>query len=65
MAECLSELLRKSSSTRRYFVSLPVWLQLLLHEEHDSIRTASQLHITAGILLGRERVSRSWNAGNV
>lgn len=51
MAKNLADLLKNSSSTRRYFISLPVWLQVILHEEHDNIRTAAQLHLTADILL--------------
>ncbi len=46
----LSDLLLKSSSTNAYFVSLPVWLQLLLHKDHSYIRTAAQLHHVAYIL---------------
>lgn len=51
MAENLSQLLTISSSTRRYFISLPVWLQLMLHKDYSQIRTAAQLHLTADILL--------------
>lgn len=51
MADNLEDLLKNSSSTRHYFVSLPVWLQLILHKEHANIRTAAQLHVTADILL--------------
>lgn len=46
----LSALLFGSTSTRTYFVSLPVWLQILLHEEHNYISTAEQLHRIADIL---------------
>ena len=40
----LNELIRKSSSARRYFLSLPVKLQLELHEHNDCIRTSAELH---------------------
>lgn len=50
MYKDLSALLLGSSSTRAYFISLPVWLQMLLHEEHSYIRTSVQLHHVAGIL---------------
>lgn len=46
----LSELLAVSSSTRKYFVHLPVWLQIELHNNHEYITTAEKLHIVAGIL---------------
>ena len=51
MENNLSKLLFKSTSTRRYFITLPVWLQLILHENHSYIGTAAQLHQVAGILL--------------
>nr|WP_308625631.1 hypothetical protein [uncultured Eisenbergiella sp.] len=50
MAQDLSELLCKSSSTRQYFISLPVWLQTLLHNDYSNIRTAAQLHRIAETL---------------
>lgn len=50
MAQNLVELLNTSSSTRSFFVSLPIWLQVLLHEQHSYIRTAAQLHIISDIL---------------
>ena len=46
----LSELLSVSSSTRDYFVHLPVWLQMELHNHHEYIATAERLHRVAGIL---------------
>ena len=39
----LLELLEKSSSTRKYFLSLPVDMQLKMHAFNSSIRTAEQL----------------------
>ncbi|MFQ9516608.1 MAG: hypothetical protein ACLRZ9_12395 [Eubacterium sp.] len=50
MAENLMELLKNSSSTRNYFVSLPVQLQVMLHEQHSYIRTSAQLHLISDIL---------------
>lgn len=52
----LSALLLGSSSTYSYFVSLPVWLQLLLHKEHSYIRTAAQLHHVANILEAQKKL---------
>jgi len=46
----LSELLNQSSSTRKYFVSLPVQVQCQLHEHDEEIHSAYQLHMMAGIL---------------
>lgn len=58
MSKNLTELLMKSSSTRSYFVSLPIWLQLLLHKEHEYIHNASQLHLTADILIKQNKLYR-------
>lgn len=46
----LPTLLQNSSSTRTYFISLPVWLQSLLHEKHSYIHTAAQLRQIAETL---------------
>ncbi len=51
MINDLSCLLSRSSSTRSYFVSLPVAVQVVLHRDYSYISTAAQLHDTAGILL--------------
>ena len=40
----LHELLNKSSSTRKYFLSLPVEVQMDVHQFNDTIKTAEQLH---------------------
>lgn len=45
--ECL---LAGSSSARRYFLSLPVPLQLRLHANSAAIQTAHSLHQAARIL---------------
>ena len=46
----LSALLSQSSSTRKYFVSLPVWLQMELHESHNYINNAGKLYVVSDIL---------------
>ena len=43
-ADNLKELIDTSSSTRRFFLSLPVGTQLLLHARNEQIRTAEDLH---------------------
>lgn len=43
-AKNLHELLQNSTSTRRYFTSLPVDLQMILHTYNDSIYSAEMLH---------------------
>ncbi len=48
----LHELIFSSSSSMRYFTSLPVEIQLLLHEHESSIHTLSDLHIKADIISG-------------
>ena len=51
MEKDLSQLLKTSSSTRSYFTSLPVWLQLELHSSHnDYLHTAGQLHYVVDFL---------------
>lgn len=40
----LNHLIRESSSSRRYFLSLPVSMQMTLHEHNDYIHTAAELH---------------------
>lgn len=57
MTKNLNELLAKSSSTRSYFVSLPVWLQIQLHNKNDYIHNAEQLHIIADILSKQKNLS--------
>lgn len=57
MKNNLSKLLFKSTSTRRYFITLPVWLQIILHENHSYIDTAAQLHHVAGILLQQKNLA--------
>lgn len=40
----LQSLLKNSSSTRRYFQSLPVDMQLKIHKQNEYIHSAEQLH---------------------
>ena len=42
--DSLNHLVRESGSTRRYFLSLPVEMQIELHEHNDYIHTAAELH---------------------
>ena len=51
----LHDLLMASSSTRQYFLSLPVKLQLSLHQHNDYIHTAQELHLKAGMMENYER----------
>lgn len=46
----LHDLISHSRSTRRYFLSLPVSLQLALHEQNIYIHTAADLHLRADLL---------------
>lgn len=46
----LQDLILHSSSTRKYFTSLPVPLQIALHEQNDYIFTAAQLHLRADLI---------------
>lgn len=46
----LQDLISHSSSSRRYFLSLPVSLQLVLHEQGDYICTATDLHLRTDML---------------
>ncbi|WP_313294339.1 hypothetical protein [Faecalispora jeddahensis] len=43
-AENLQDLIRRSSSTRQYFMSLPVPDQMELHRYNEHVKTADQLH---------------------
>lgn len=46
----LNELLDSSSSSRHYFLSLPVSMQTSLHEQNDAIHSAAELHRQADVL---------------
>lgn len=43
----LQALIQSSTSTRNYFLSLPVAVQIVLHEQNDHIHTAEELHTHA------------------
>lgn len=53
--ENLNQLVRESSSSRRYFLSLPVDMQLKLHTHNDYIHTADELHRRTDEILKYER----------
>ncbi len=44
----LTQLLSDSSDTRRYFLSLPVEMQLALQKRNDEIHTSLELHNIVG-----------------
>lgn len=44
MYQDLHELLMSSDSTRRYFMKLPVSVQLTVHRQNNEIHTAEALH---------------------
>lgn len=46
----LQDLIYNSSSSRKYFLSLPVSMQLSLHEHNDYIHTSAGLHTLADII---------------
>lgn len=46
----LQDLISHSSSTRKYFLSLPVSMQSALHEHNCYIHTAADLHICADLI---------------
>lgn len=49
----LQELIRISSSSRKYLLSLPVSIQMQLHEQNDFIHTQYELHRNAEYLMRR------------
>lgn len=48
--ENMQHLILSSSSTRQYFLSLPVKTQMILHEYNPYIHTAAELHRYVAIL---------------
>lgn len=42
--DTLNHLISESSSSRKYFLSLPAAMQIELHEYNECIHTASELH---------------------
>lgn len=57
----LSQLIDRSSSTRAYFLSLPPSLQMTLHEQHHTIQTAEQLHMTVDTLRRHYRFLKEYS----
>jgi len=57
-ASSLKELIEQSSSTRQYFLSLPVEMQLSLHERNDYIHTAYELRVHAEYLNKIDLISK-------
>ncbi len=54
----LQALIQDSISTRHYFLSLPVAVQIVLHEQNDFIHTAEELHTHAeNVMKYQERLS--------
>lgn len=51
----LNQLIRESNSSRKYFLSLPVSMQLKLHEHNNYIHTADELHRRTDEILKYER----------
>lgn len=49
-SKSLSELIELSSSSRRFFLSLPVKTQMSLHSVDKEINTAQELHRYANLL---------------
>lgn len=56
--ENLKQLIQQSSSSRRFFLSLPVNMQMKLHEHNGYIHTAEELHRCADAILKYERQVR-------
>lgn len=46
----LHDMINSSSSTRRYFLSLPVEMQISLHKHNDYIHTAEELHRKVSVI---------------
>lgn len=53
----LKDLITNSSTSRQYFLSLPVPLQLALHEYNACIHTAADLHLNADILRNCKKIT--------
>lgn len=48
--DTLHELINASSSARAYFLSLPVKVQMALHQHNEFIHTAEELHRVVGMM---------------
>lgn len=51
----LNQLIQESSSTRNYFLSLPVKTQIELHEHNEYIHTAQELRLLESQLAAYHR----------
>lgn len=51
----LHELLMHSSSSRRYFINLPVTMQLALHKHNNFIHSAHELHMRIDAINAQQR----------
>ena len=58
MAETLSELLMEDDNVRRYFISLPVRVQMTVHHENDRIHTERQLRDYVALMTKRNPPGR-------
>ena len=63
MYQDLCELIRYSRSSREYFLSLPVEMQMRLHRHNADIRSAAELHRAVEGLktLSRQISLGGWN----
>ncbi|MCC8192328.1 MAG: hypothetical protein LIO41_04735 [Ruminococcus sp.] len=50
----LHELIFSSSSSRQYFLSLPVEIQIILHEQNDFIHTLFELRRNAEYVMKKK-----------
>ncbi len=53
----LNDLVMKSSSTRKYFLSLPVEIQMQLHEHNKFIHSAAQLRTQVDLVEKHNRAA--------
>ena len=61
----LQELIQNSRSSREYFLSLPVKTQCRLHDYHEHVHSAAQLHRAARAIEDVDRLDRlgGWDQG--
>lgn len=53
MADSLHDLLMEDDEVRRYFISLPVRVQMTIHHENNRIRTEQQLRDYVALMTKR------------
>ena len=58
MAENLTDLLMEDDNVRRYFISLPVRVQMPVHNENDRIHTERQLRDYVALMTKRNPEDR-------